>query len=327
MPTRSFELRRFADSAAPGAGGVLAVMKVIREKFAEQGWQGVVSGLARCYGILMTLGRHRELVKVIDGPVTRVVRLRFPRVQYRYTLPYLSNRFDWDERWNALKSHYAFINQVFKPEFMKQVMDDTLVVWRMDSLGQTLSVSVQGLCAQTRHREGELTLCCRFGGSAVYKLSFSVIRLDTCRAMARQSVGRGSHVLYVGRVQGVAGQRDAIRQASSMLGDVAPQDLLMAVLSGVAAALGIQTLIGVDDGGSLSGGAMSHAHTSFSYAAFWSRYGAQPLRDGHVLVSLPIYEKPLSEIPSKHRKRSLRKRALKRDVAVDACEAIRALMF
>lgn len=300
---------------------------VLQEKFEERGLAGLSSGLLRALGIALTWRQHQELVRVIDQPCTRAVRAQFPRVQYRYTLPYLSTSLVWEERWAALKSHYAFVNEAFLPEFSTRVLADTLEIWHQPTEdGRRMSVSVQGLCPVTRHREGELTLCFKVDGSPIYRISFSVVRCAALNLDRATTLACSTHILYVGRVQGASGAMDEIRKVTGLLGDVAPQDLLMSVLLGVASALGINAVIGVSDETCVSHETIAQSDSSFSYAHFWAKYGARSLARGHNLVSLPLQEKPISEIASKHRKRTLRKREFKREVAMQCEAALRAMM-
>ncbi len=313
-------------SAAMGQARRVGLWGHLLDKLSEQGLGGVASGLVRMGGVLLTWGQHQALLKVIDQPGTRAVRAAFPRMPYRYTLPYLSTSLDWHERWAALLSHYAFVNKAFSADFSRSVLEGTLEVWRAQVDDQCMTVNVQGLCPVTRHREGELTLCFKMGGAAIYKLSFSIVRLADLNLSHKGAAGRAPHALYVGRVQGVSGAMDAIRQATALMGDVAPQDVLMSVLTGLAGALNIDTVLGVSDGTCVSRDTIAQSGSSFCYGQFWARYAAQVLEGGHHLMSLPVAEKPLSEIAAKHRKRTQRKRDFKRQVA-GACEqAFRALM-
>lgn len=320
LPAQTFLAGAPRAAAAPGAWGHL------RAKWTEQGWAGLLSGVVRLGGVLLTWRQHLALLSAIDQPGTRVVRAAFPRMAYRYTLPYLSTSLNWQARWSAMRTHYTFVNQAFREEFCKWVLDDAVEVWREESGGHILSVSMQGLCPVTRHREGELTLCFKVDGAAIYKLSFSIVGLADLSVHGERTHERSIHALYVGRVQGVSGAMESIRQATTLLGDVAPQDVLMAVLSGLAAALHIDTVLGVSDGTCVSRDTIAQSGSSFCYGQFWARYGGQVLEGGHHLISLPVAEKPLSEIAAKHRKRTQRKRELKRQVAAVSQQAFQAVL-
>lgn len=327
MPVMLVESSRGAASLKNAeTAGLSGAIALIKGKFKEHGISGLASGLSRFVGVMLTWRQHQALVETIDQPQTRAIRARFPRVQYRYTLPYLSTSLDWHERWSALKSHYEFVNQTFCADFSQRVLDDRLEIWREEREGQNLSVHIQGLCPVTRHREGELTLCFKMGGMPIYKMSFSFVRWSDLGLARISGVLPGDLALYVGRVQGVSGTMTAIRAATALLGDVAPQDLLMSVLSGLAQALGVNQVIGVSDETCVSCDTIALSDSSFSYLHFWSRYNAQQLTGGHNLVSLPVAEKPLSEISAKHRKRTQRKRDFKRQVAAQSELALRKVL-
>lgn len=315
-----------ASSNVAGVGRPAGAWGHLRAKLSEQGWAGLASGLVRFAGVMLTWRQHQSLLKVIDQPRTRAVRAAFPRMQYRYTLPYLSTSLAWQARWAALSSHYAFVNKVFAADFSRLVLDDALEVWQAQVDDQVMSVSVQGLCPVTRHREGELTLCFKLAGAPIYKLSFSIVQLGGLSLPGVGVAGRSSHALYVGRVQGVSGAMDGIRHATELLGDIAPQDLLMAVLSGLAGALNIDTVLGVSDGTCVSRDTIAQSGSSFCYSQFWARYAGQVLEGGHHLMRFPVAEKPLSEVAAKHRKRTQRKRDFKRQVATACEQAFRAVM-
>lgn len=301
-------------------------MAFIKEKFTEHGFVGLISGLSRFGGVLLTWRQHLELVRVINQPRTRAIRARFPRVQYRYTLPYLSTTLDWHARWSALRSHYAFVNTVFGADFSQRVLDDRLEIWHSEHNGHVLSIHIQGLCPVTKHREGELTLCFKMDESSIYKMSFSFIRWGDLNLNDVTGIGVAEHAMYIGRVQGVSGAMESIRLATGLLGDIAPQDLLMSVLFGLASALNIRKVIGVSDETCVSCDTIAASDSSFSYEQFWARYNGLPLLGGHVLVNLPVAEKPLSEISSKHRKRTQRKRDFKRQVAARSEQALRLVL-
>ncbi|MBI2733677.1 MAG: DUF535 family protein [Aquabacterium sp.] len=313
-------------AAAPSVASKPSAWAHLRAKWAEQGWDGLFSTLLRMGKVVLTWQQHQSLLSVIDQPGTRAVRAAFPRMPYRYTLPYLSTSLDWQARWSAMRTHYTVVNQAFQSDFSRRVLDDTLDVWRSEHNGHIMTVSVQGLCPVTRHREGELTLCFKMGGAALYKLSFSIVGLADLNLSLERGQTRSAHALYVGRVQGVCGAMEAIRQATTLLGDVAPQDVLMAVLSGLAAALHIDTVLGVSDGTCVSRDTIAQSGSSFCYGQFWARYGGQVLEGGHHLISLPVAEKPLSEIAAKHRKRTQRKREFKREVAAACEQAFRSVL-
>lgn len=313
--------RRAASHARAGVWGH------VKAKLAEQGVGGVLSAVARLFGVLWTWRSHQALVSVVKQPRTQALRSAFPTLVYRYTLPYLSNHLVWDARREALRSHYEFVNHVFDDDFSLRVLADCMEIWCQEFEGQRLAVSVQGLCPVTKHREGELTLCFRMDGRPLYKLSFSIVAKSALpQCLHTHACQDSAHALFVGRVQGVSGGMDGLRRATVLLGDVAPQDVLMSALFGFADALGIRTLIGVGDDACVSRDDIERSSSNFSYDQFWARYGGQHVDGAHHILMLPILDRPIGDIAAKHRKRTLRKRQFKRGIQASCEQAIRAEM-
>lgn len=310
-----------APSLAQVSSPRLRLGQVLREKIEQQGLRGALDGFQRLVAVGMTWWPHQRLIQVIDGPVSQVVRAAFPRVQYRYTLPYLSNSLNRVERRLALQSHYELVNRHFKPGFYERVLDDDLVLWQR-GLGDCLArIQLQGLCKVSRHREGELTLAFMVDDRVLYKLSFSLVHPQV---MARTTPGvpLSAPLVFVGRVQGAAGAMDTIRLVSSKLGDIAPQDLLMVALLGMARAVKADTVFGVTDDNNVARHCIERSPGSFSYTQFWEKYGATFQDDGNVRLALPLKEKPLSEIAAKHRGRTQRKREAKAGISAEVAQAL-----
>ena len=322
MPVRlDTSVIRRSTSVSPSGWGHM------RAKLGEQGLVGVLSAVKRFSGVLCTWRQHQVLVAVVDQPRIRVMREAFPRLTYRYTLPYLSTSLAWVERRLALLSHYEFVNKVFDAQFCGRVLSDSLEIWHHEVEGEHFAVSVQGLCPVTLHREGELTLCFKMGGVSLYKMSFSIVALAVLSRTALLSTSSGSaHALYVGRVQGLTGALESIRRATVLLGDIAPQDLLMSVLVGLAGALNITSLIGVSDAKCVSRESIARSGSCFCYDQFWTRYGSQVVDGAHHLISLPAVERPIGDIAAKHRKRTQRKRDFKHQVVTTSEQAFRSVM-
>ncbi len=308
-------------SLAQVSASRLNLGQVLQEKLAQQGLSGAVDGLLRWLTVGMTWWPHQQVIRAIDGPVSQAVRAAFPRVQYRYTLPYLSNSLNRAERRLALQSHYELVNRHFKPGFYERVLADDLVLWQR-GLGDCLArIQLQGLCRASRHREGELTLAFKVDDRTLYKLSFSLVHPGVM-ARTMPGVPLAAPLVFVGRVQGAAGAMDTIRLVSAQLGDIAPQDLLMVALLGMARAVHAQTIFGVTDGNNVARHCIERSPGSFCYAAFWEKYGAEFMADGNVHLPLPLKERPLSDIAAKHRGRTQRKREAKAAISAEVTQAL-----
>jgi uncharacterized protein VirK/YbjX len=311
----SLALKPEAPERPRSPSALWALAAYVHREVSGHGWLALWRKFTLWCGVLWRWAPHREMVRVMSAPGTQMARAAFPRLEYRYTLPYLSLHFGRAARYDMLKTHYSLVNQRLVPAFMQTVVDGGLCLWRSEAEGQALQVRLKGLCLQTRHSEGELTLEFNVDGVGVYNLSFALIRSVSVQPTEPVLAGRSEYAAYVGRVQGVPGQYELIRHVTKSCGEVAPPDMLMAAAAGLLAALGIDTMVGVDKESSISHETIRRSGTTFEYAAFWTRYQAAFLEGGHALITLPFVEKPITDIPSRHRKRTLFKRELKKGLA------------
>lgn len=282
---------------------------------------GMLHGLRRLVQVAWHHKDHRRLLRELGGEHTRAIFEQVPRTAYRYTLPYLSSNFDRATRLELLLSHYQFLNRRLGAAFCRGVAQGDLTLWRDEQHGHRFCIQVSGPCAKSGHREGELTFTMRMDDRDLYKLSFSIVSAVALSLPCGSAPARPGHTLFIGRVQGAAGSFEQIRAATKACQDIAPADLLMAALAGMADALGIAEVAGVGIEHSISSELMQSAGTSFDYTAFWDRYHGHKTVDGHHVMTLPFPEKPIQDIAAKHRKRTLLKREFKHRVsqAAHAC--------
>jgi uncharacterized protein VirK/YbjX len=315
------------DSKASPLGGLRlgldSPLAYVRRELTQRGVSGLLRVVGRFLGVAFRYPAHRAIVRVINGPSTRAVCEAFPRLAYRYTLPYLSLHFDRDMRYDMLRTHYALVNEALSPAFVAKVLAGALCVWHKQADGHALAVHVKGPCAVTRHREGEMTLAFQLDGEVLYELSFAFVRA----AALLPGQARSTHAIYVGRVQGLPGQYERIRQVTKVCGEVAPPDVLMAGLAGLARALGIQHIVGVDNHNNISHETIRRSRTSFEYAELWGRYNARFIEGGHAVMDLPFAEKPITDIAARHRKRTLLKREFKKGLADQVQAAMRPYLL
>ena len=97
----------------------------------------------------------------------------------------------------------------------------------------------------------------------------------------------------------------------------------MRCLGGMAQALGIDLIAGVDSVHNISHQSLASRVHGFDYEAFWARHGAVHVGHGHHAVTWPMADKPLADIAAKHRQRTLRKRQFKQGVAQDVAERLK----
>lgn len=308
--------------AVPVPASGLSVSRLGKDLLAGN-VSGLLNGLGRLWQIAWHFQDHLRLLDVLRSAHVRDIFRQEPRLAYRYTLPYLASNFDRGTRLELLMAHYRFMNERLGAMFCQGVVQGSLVPWRAEQQGHDFSIHVSGPCASTGHREGELTLTLRMDAADVYKVSFSIVRAESL-SLAHVPA-QEAHTLYIGRVQGTVGAFEQIRTATKACHDIAPPDLLMAAVAGVAGALGIGRIMGVGIEHSISSESIKRSDMSFDYTAFWDRYMSCQTADGHHLMHLPFPEKAIQSIAAKHRKRTLVKREFKRQIAESTQACIRGL--
>jgi uncharacterized protein len=283
----------------------LALISFLKKEASAENGVGLFGALWRVGWVLANVGQHHRMLRLTRGPQAKSVLESYLRVVYRYTFPYLATNFSQKERVELLQSHYEFISKKLSGDFFTRVLDGSLVVWEQHIEGHHLSVLLAGPCP---HREGDLTLVFRMDGVSIYKLAFSILNAALLGLP-------GGRAMYVGQVQGYPGQFAAIRTATHACHDVAPPDMLMHALFGLAGTLDIHMVAGVGLENCLSFQRLLQRETCFNYAEFWGRYMAQRSERGHHMVTLPLAEKPLEQVKANHRRRTFLKREFKRQVS------------
>lgn len=177
------------------------------------------------------------------------------------------------------------------------------------------------------HREGDLTLIFKMDGVPLYKLAFSIIDFSLLHLSVKPGFNPSGQAVYVGQVQGVPGDFESIRKSTKVCLDVTPPDLLMAALFGVASALRINVVAGVDSESNLSFHRMMKFNVDFNYSDFWARQHAIKSEGGHYIFNLPVFDKPIAEIKSNHRRRTLLKRELRKSISDAAAAAMHPMVL
>jgi uncharacterized protein VirK/YbjX len=286
--------------------------KFFKKELSTKGLWGTLYTFLRVFSVLFAFQSHRKLLKAVKGPHTKGIFAVYPRVVYRYTLPYLSLNFPRKQRLEMLRSHYQFLNDSLSAPFFQRVLDETLDIWQEKLMGNQFSISIIGPCP---HREGDLRLVMKVNETPIYKISFSIIPCRTAEEICKANDCEPSkNLIYIGQVQGYPGAFDLIRESTKICHETAPPDMLMAALAGVAAALDIHVIAGVGFENNLSTPNIANSHATFDYNDFWGRYHGIKSEQGHHIIGLPFFEKEISLVKAKHRKRTLTKRAFKQQI-------------
>lgn len=319
------DLHKSRTALTPAVPGLAWAQRwqLMTETLAHRGWLGSMDTCRRMVSVLLHWRKHRALMTVLTRPAMGPLLAVHPRLPYRYTMPYLALGHTLDQRRQMLQGHYDLMAARFHIPFMRQLIQEGLPVWSKTTSEGGLRIRIEGPCAQTRHREGELSLVMSIGPVDLYWLSFSLVPRVALEGASSVSGAAGDHVAFVGRVQGAPREIERMRRISRELHDVAPQDLLMSALAGVCQPLAVWDIAGVSEAGSISRDLFDETPMTFDYDAFWRRHHGQPSASGcHYRMTLPYAERPIEDIAAKHRGRTLAKRRFKRDVQDDVGRAL-----
>jgi hypothetical protein len=292
---------------------------LIKESKAP-GSLGFWSMAGRLLMVLLQWPRHAAVLNAARSTHDKALVHAYLKVACRPTLPYLSSNFTTQERLSLLQAHDRFVRTRLGAELFSRLAAKPVVLWAQEMNGSNCAISLGGPCP---HREGGLSLIFTVDDVPLYKSAFSFVNSSTLDFSQNMLAGRNTPLIYVGQVQGFPGQYEAIRAVSKKCHDVTPADMLMAALLGVAAAFDVSFLAAVKPEYCLSRERMQQKSGSFDYAAFWQGHWGALEGPGHYLLPLPLQEKPLSEIKSNHRGRTMAKRTFKRDIALQAEAALR----
>ena len=243
--------------------------------------------------------------------LTRVHDDVFHHLSHRH---YLAKGLSLRERVRCVLTHYRFEEATFDAAYKQAVYrDGGLVLWEHAAHGAHVAVKLE--MAQRLNAEGDLTLVLQADGRRIHRLSFSWID-----KRFSGSPGAGLPVIlpFVARNQGHRADAldaiDAIGAFKRAFPDNSPLVktpgfFCFAALQGIAQALGMDQVVAVKSAWQCACARGDEARFATAYDGFWQGLGGVDLPGCGMRISLPFYMKPLSEVPSKHRKRAALRRA------------------
>ena len=276
----------------------------------------MVGLIGRGVGLALRYRAHRRWMQVIGGETTKRILDIYPRIAFRHSTTYLFEGASWNQRLILLEAHYGFLNRTHDAAFFNAVIGPGgLDLWRPGLSDCDPTISLVGPCIVSRHREGELGLNISIHGVVVYKLAFSVVPLD---AVTGAKPCEGSRLgLFVGQVQGSPNCLDLLREASRICQGIAPRDLLMSALLGIAQAWEMDQIMGAR-----ADLVLSSNSCSFDYNAFWQQYGGEQTAGKHYAMALPFHEGPIRASSAAHRRRTRRKRQFQAELSAAVAQVV-----
>ena len=191
--------------------------------------------------------------------------------------------------------HQSAIQKILKYNIQNRMS----IIWQEELGGHKCTVTV-GI-SSNNYLESELEFSLKMDSTEIYHLSCMIcqgfsLNLD-------QNV-----VIFIGRVQGVADQKDKIRHLSRLCHGISPMTILLTVIQGFAIAVKAESICGLR--------AIYHPYQNNSglvmdYDKMWHDIGSICEVGEYHSVRLPIAQKPLSDIAPQHRRRARKRRVFK----------------
>jgi uncharacterized protein VirK/YbjX len=235
-----------------------------------------------------------------------------PRFSYKFlTDDYLARGFSTSDRASCFIHHYSRLRELLPGQLLRQILQDEITLHEFPGGGDRFAVTM-GL-SRPYDNEGELTLRLRVDGDIVFVLSFTMVPGSVVESPAAEA-------LLITRLQGVKGCYRQIGDATKALYDVAPAQILLAALQGVASAFDIRAIAAIPAERQSSFKKEAARAFKDSYDNLFSAVGLSKSETGFFSSAVPIDQKPLTSIKRGHKLRTREKRAFKQRIQ-SACAA------
>ncbi|MCO5730441.1 DUF535 family protein [Rhizobium sp. SSA_523] len=162
-------------------------------------------------------------------------------------------------------------------------------------------------CNAAQRREGELILELRKNSRRICCLCGSFCRSD--RRL----------VFLIGTMQGANGAdaKDVVREATRDLHQLRPRDLIMAAAQTIATLLGAEAILAPTQTRHLAAGRRRPTGIKADFDSLWTDLGGICRPDGDYLLPAVTHYRPLESIAAKRRAETLRRYALKQQMAAE----------
>jgi len=273
--------------------------------------------IARSLRVLAYYREHRDLCRlgvyrnhVAAGPEDDP----FHHLSHR---DYLIKGLPARRRVQAVLSHYRFEETTFNDAYMQAVYGARcLPLWRHEAVdqaggeagkaggaGAVSSFMIQLEVASRSNAEGDLTVALVADGKCLHRLSFSWLE--------GRLVGLDAPIVpFIARNQGRWTDSGAAFEAfERVFPNNSPSFFCFAAMQGIAQAVGMDKVMAIRSDAHIAYDPHPDKHFANAYDGFWKILGGVDMTGGSgYLIDLPFYVKPLSEMPSKHRKRAAQRR-------------------
>jgi uncharacterized protein VirK/YbjX len=295
--------RERSDSVSAFAACIAAV-RYLR----HNGVRVAISKIWQAVLLLFSLRDHAVVVRVLSHPQSAQLARKYPLLTFKYLGRYVALGLPLRMRRSIFIAHFQSLQRRFNTTFLASLESLPVKLWRKTIGRHTFDVTLS--LKYVIEHEGDLLLFFHMDGDVVYRLVFVF------------ASGRDFHlpdetIILVSGVQGVP-DFARVKSATRMCCDIQPAHILMAALGAIAGVTEVSTVLGLHQERQLFS-----PKVVFHYDRFFEIYGTEVPGQKIYKMAIPYVEKPLSEIKTSHRKRTLRKRQFKADTHHQVAEVIK----
>ena len=265
-------------------------------------WKRVKHMLDMLFHVFLMKSTYKNLsaLKIIDKPKLSAITQRVISGNY------CGKNFSLTEKLKTVLHHYRTVDQFFLDTFLPTEREQ-IAVW--GHVVNTHRYDIRIACSDYPV-EGELSLLFFMDDVMLYVISFTFIDAS----LKGMNAAKGSNGILIARVQGVRDTKLLVNTSSKDHFQSLPTFLLYAALQGIAKALNQQFIIGLCAESSLSFDSDEDNYYG-AYNAFWEKLGGHRVSKSY--FELPVVQpaKQFSEVSARHRKRSIGRHELKKNIA------------
>jgi len=258
------------------------------------------------------LATQLQIFKLFSHPEFAGLLHNSPSISYKYLgKEYLARGLSIAQRASCQLHHFRYLQARCSPSMLRAIVSRGVMVYETATEGKTYRIAM-GMVSPFFF-EGDMFL--EFFGEdrSLFSLCFTIV--------PGHIVGsEGADVLLVARLQGARGCHAELAAAAKDMNDVSAASLLMAALQGVAEAFGIDEVAGVTTANQRSYVEENAASFKRTYDDFFLSLGIAVNQAGFYHSRLPLPEKPLELVKANNRLRTKKRRALKRQIALEVCQ-------
>lgn len=268
-------------------------------------------------GFVSKYQMHKAVLQTLSP--FRKEKLILFRTTLMYILPYLSKSLEVSRKQNILIDHYTFLEKRFSLAQLRQLYSaNGLEVYSEADGSDKYSVLLKPVTSHLEF-EGSMSLQFKLNDTMLYSLSFTFIGgaifgLDD------------PYIIYVTALQGTKNEYERIRSAAKYFKENALPVILFKALEAISLSLGITHCVGISANSSLSLKRSDQFDRFYNnYDLFWLNNGAVVFKEDY-LLTFPLIQKPLDQIPQAHRNRTLKKRQKIQEMTAGIARAMRLFL-